>query len=154
MKAPLRDRMIPWYFVMAFMVVLAVNIVFVRTAIRSNSGVVTEHAYEKGLAYNQVLAEVKAQHALGWQGRIAYENGSLRFRLQDKTATPIAGADVKAYIERPLEEAFSQTITLKETRNGTYEAAVQLPKKGLWDVTVSTTWNKQYYQTRERLIVP
>ena len=102
----------------------------------------------------QVLAEVKAQHALGWQGRIAYENGSLRFRLQDKTATPIAGADVKAYIERPLEEAFSQTITLKETRNGTYEAAVQLPKKGLWDVTVSTTWNKQYYQTRERLIVP
>jgi nitrogen fixation protein FixH len=58
-----RDRIIPWYFVMAFMVVFAVNGVFVYTAIHTNHGVVTENAYEKGLKFDHIVAEVRKRNA-------------------------------------------------------------------------------------------
>ena len=53
--------MIPWYFVIAFIIVFAVNGVFVYTAINTNRGVVTENAYEKGLDFNRIVAEVRKQ---------------------------------------------------------------------------------------------
>jgi len=152
-KAPLRDRIIPWYFVMGFMVVLTVNTVFVRTAIRSNPGVVTEHAYETGLAYNDVLKEVKAEKALGWHASLAYRDGQLRLDLQDRKKNRLTGAKVTAYIERPLQEGFRQTVELEQTGDAAYAAPVQFPLKGQWDITVSMVWNKQYYQIRQRLIV-
>ncbi len=54
-----RDRMIPWYFVMAFGVVFAVNGMFVYLAVSTNHGVVTENAYEKGLDYDRIVEEVR-----------------------------------------------------------------------------------------------
>lgn len=55
MKPPLRDRLIPWYFVMAFLVVFAVNGLFIYLATSTNRGVVTENAYEKGLAFDRIV---------------------------------------------------------------------------------------------------
>ena len=68
--APLKDRLIPWYFVIAFLIVFTVNGFFVYMAIRTNHGVVTENAYEKGLEYNAIVKKVQAQklentHAAG-----------------------------------------------------------------------------------------
>jgi nitrogen fixation protein FixH len=48
---------------MAFMVVFAVNGVFVYTAIHTNHGVVTENAYEKGLKFDHIVAEVRKRNA-------------------------------------------------------------------------------------------
>ena len=77
-------RAVWWYFVAFFGVVAAVNAVMATLAIRTHSGVVTEHPYEKGLAYNQVVAAEAQQEALGWKGTINYKNGVLNFILHDK----------------------------------------------------------------------
>lgn len=59
-----RDKLIPWYFVMAFMVVFVVNGIFVYLAVNTNNGVVTENAYEKGMDYTRIVTEVRKQRAL------------------------------------------------------------------------------------------
>ncbi|MEQ1705902.1 MAG: FixH family protein, partial [Rickettsiales bacterium] len=71
-----------WYFVAFFGFIAAVNAVMVTLAIRTHSGVVTEHPYEKGLAYNQVVEAEKNQQKLGWNGDVKYENGNLYFSLR------------------------------------------------------------------------
>ena len=62
-KTALRDRLIPWYFVMAFAVVFVVNGIFIYMAMQTHNGIVTENPYEKGLAYEQIVQEVKQQRA-------------------------------------------------------------------------------------------
>ncbi len=153
-KPPLRDRIIPWYFVMAFMVVFAVNGVFVYMATHTHTGVVTEHAYEKGLDYNNVLSRQVAQDALGWQTELTLtENGAVLFSVLDAEGQPVEGAKVKAHFVWPAADGqdFSQTLTPKG--NGQYEAAVSFPTKGQWDITVVATWNKQPYQMRKRVVI-
>ncbi len=62
-STPLKDRLIPWYFVMAFLVVFAVNGVFIYLATSTHPDVVTENAYEKGLAYDRIVEEVRQHKA-------------------------------------------------------------------------------------------
>ncbi|MCI5050219.1 MAG: FixH family protein [Rickettsiales bacterium] len=57
----MRDRLIPWYFVMAFMVVFIVNGIFIYYATGTHKGVVTENPYEKGLAFDEIVNEVRKQ---------------------------------------------------------------------------------------------
>jgi nitrogen fixation protein FixH len=153
-KPPLRDRLIPWYFVMGFVVVLAVNVLFVRVALQSNTGVVTEHAYEKGLAYNRILSEVKEEQALGWKSTIAYADGQLQLSLADSTGKPLSGAKVTAYLKRPLQGEGQQTVELVQAGKAGYVAPLRPLQQGQWDITVSILWNRHYSQLRQRLIVP
>lgn len=62
-KAPLRDRLIPWYFVGAFAVVFVVNMFFVYNAVHTHRGLVTENPYEKGLAFDSIVETVREQKA-------------------------------------------------------------------------------------------
>jgi nitrogen fixation protein FixH len=59
---------IPLYFVMAFLVVFIVNGIFVYMAVTTNHGVVTENAYEKGLRYDEVVAEIRTLNAKSMDG--------------------------------------------------------------------------------------
>lgn len=62
-KSRIPDSYIPLYFVLAFLVVFAVNGIFVYLAVSTNHGVVTENAYEKGLDYDRIVIEVRKQKA-------------------------------------------------------------------------------------------
>jgi len=57
------DRMIPWYFVLAFLVVFAVNGVFVYLAVSTKHDLVVENAYENGVNYNEIVRDVRALKA-------------------------------------------------------------------------------------------
>ncbi len=54
------------YFVGAFGVVLAVNLVFHGLGDPDLSGLSSDHAYEEGLRYNERIAAERAQEKLGW----------------------------------------------------------------------------------------
>lgn len=138
---------------MAFAVVFLVNGIFVYVALRSNSGVVTENAYEKGLDYNATLLLAKKQQALGWSHTISYEHGTLRISLKDKNGQSITGAEVIACIERPIESEVTIKNPLSETRDGEYSADIPLPKSGQWKFTVDIIWKQQHYQISKRLVV-
>ena len=64
------DKWIPWYFVLFFATIAICDAVFVGLALSTHRGLVTEHAYQKGLEYNHTIAAAEQQDGLNWQGRI------------------------------------------------------------------------------------
>ena len=55
-----------------FVVVIAVNGALTWFAVHSDPGLVTEHAFEAGKAYNRVIDAAATQDALGWKGHVAW----------------------------------------------------------------------------------
>lgn len=137
-----------WYFLAFFGCIAAVNAVMMTLAIRTHSGVVTDHAYEKGLAYNQVVAAEKKQEALGWSGNISYANGALSFTLQDKNHAALIPDKATATITRPTEQGMDFAVELKMA-----QTVVQFPAKGVWDVRVDAMVGNTNFQQSKRIVV-
>lgn len=143
-----RDKIIPWYFVMFFVFIALVNAVMVTLAVRTNTGIVTDHPYEKGLAYNQVVEAEKNQQKLGWNGDIKYENGNLYFSLRDKENKSLSPQKTIATITRPTQAGMDFTVELKDRKS-----PISFPVKGLWEVRVDATHNNVHYQQSKRIVV-
>ena len=141
-------RRVWWYFVAFFGFIAAVNAVMVTLAIRTHSGVVTEHPYEKGLAYNQVVDAEKKQAAIGWKGAINYKNGWLNFELHDKDNRLLAWEKATATITRPTQQGMDFTLELKAAKT-----AVKFPANGLWEVRVDAMHEGVHYQQSKRIVV-
>lgn len=141
-------RRIWWYFAAFFGFIVAVNAVMVTLALRTHSGIVTEHPYEKGLAYNQVVEAEKKQGMLGWKGIIQYKNGVLRFALHDKNHQPLAWEKATATITRPTQQGMDFRIALKGA-----ETPVDFPANGLWDIQVDAAHEGVHYQQRKRMVI-
>lgn len=158
MAAPARGRWIPWAIVAFFAVVSAVNGTMIWLAARSFPGLVTEHPYDDGLAYNHVLAAAEAQARLGWaaevEGRIvAGFTAELVARLVDRDGRPIDGAAVAARLERPAETASDLALALAPMGDGRYRAEVLLPQIGAWDVHLTAVRGDHRLVVDRRLVL-
>jgi nitrogen fixation protein FixH len=141
-------RRVWWYFVAFFGFIAAVNAVMVTLAIRTHSGVVTEHPYEKGLAYNQVVDAENKQEALGWKGVIDYKNSVLNFKLLNKNNQPLALEKTTATITRPTQQGMDFMVELKGAKT-----SIDFPAKGLWEVRVDAMHDGVHYQQSKRIVV-
>lgn len=123
-----------------FAVVLAVNVLMVWYALTSWTGLVSDSAYEDGLAYDQMLAEGKAEAALGWKAAIAYDkDGRLTVQLADSHSQPLAGFRLAAQFLRPTSEGHDRSLQLTEVSPGNYAGLLVLPLPGQWDVRVTVS---------------
>ncbi|MBU6234383.1 MAG: FixH family protein [Alphaproteobacteria bacterium] len=148
------DKYIPWMIVAFFLVVAAVDSVFVTLAIKTHTGTTTGSAYEQGLAYNQTLDALAKQQALGWSSKIEYTGGTIRLTLADKAGKPLAGGKAEASVMRPVTAGYDQTLALKDVGNGIYEIPYQFPLKGQWHVRVNIEVAGEAYQANETLTLP
>jgi nitrogen fixation protein FixH len=146
---PFRDKIIPWYFVMFFVVIALMNAVMITIAFRTHTGLVTEHPYEKGIAYNQTIEAAAKQAALGWSSTIAYAEGKLRFAVKDKAGAALSPEKTTANFMRPTQDGMDFSVVLNEG-----EAAVTFPAKGLWEVRVNSIIRGIHYQQTQRLVIP
>jgi nitrogen fixation protein FixH len=137
-----------WYFVAFFGFIAAVNAAMVALAIRTHSGVVTEHPYEKGLAYNEVVQAEEKQEALGWKGSIEYKNGVLIFTLHNQHNIRINLEKMTATITRPTQQGMDFTVELKGA-----ETPVSFPAVGLWEVRIDAVHEGVHYQQSKRIVV-
>ena len=149
-----RDRLIPWYIVAFFVVVAILDGIFVYVATSTHTGVVTDRAYDKGLAYNETVAAAEAQQQLGWQSEITLAgNERLTFTLRDAEGNALTGAVVKAEFMRPTQAGMDFAVELAESTDGVYSATVAFPVDGLWDVRVFAIEGERDYQAHKRLVV-
>lgn len=148
-KSP-KDKYILFAFLGFFGVVFAVDGYFVHTALTTHRGVVTDQAYEKGLHYNEVLQTAKNQPAL--LDNVTFEGNVLQWTLLDENNIAITQAEVKAKIVRPIKEGYDFETVLTNKGNGVYEAILDLPYKGLWEVRLSSKWNNKSYKTTHQMI--
>ncbi|MGE5545414.1 MAG: FixH family protein [Solirubrobacterales bacterium] len=151
----------PYIFVGAFVVVVAVNGALAYFATSTFTGLETEGAYDKGLAYNKNLALARAQADLGWtvdtnvdpvSGGFARADVSIRYR--DRDGKPVEGMEVKAHLVRPTAKGYDHDVTLPARGDGTYGAVFDLPLKGVWVMDVTALGSDVSYQHEKRFVLP
>ena len=148
------DRLIPWYFVFFFVVIAMVDATFVTIAVRTQTGTMTGNTYQRGLDYDQVLAKVAEQNALGWQGEIQFSGKSeLHFDLADKSGKVLSGATVQARMLRPVQEGSDFDIALHPDGRGGFQAKIDFPFPGLWDVNIEALWQNHHYYLMKTITV-
>jgi nitrogen fixation protein FixH len=144
-----------------FGVIFAVNGTMAYLGAISFTGLTTEQAYEKGRTYNTELARVEAQKKLGWkanlkavslpaEGRYLIE---LNLTMNQADQEPVTGGKVDALLVRPTHEGHDQTVTLTETKSGTYSGNVELPLAGQWEVRIELTAPGGEYRFAQRISV-
>lgn len=147
-------RWFPWILVAAFAVIFAVNGSLVYFALHTMPGVVSEHSFELGNGYNDVLAEGAAQDALGWHGSITLARGNLEVAIRDRAGQPLTALTVTARIIRPVEDLPVILLALSADRPGLYHAPLALPRRGQWEVQVTATSARQICRFRQRIEAP
>ncbi len=153
------DRFIPWYFVAFFVVLTIILGVFTAVAVRHYSGVVVEHAYEDGVAYNKILQVTTAQRALGWKEELEVtplQKTTVRavFTLHDAAGRRIDKAQAKIVFRRPTSNGLDRTAELTQEADGRYQAVLELPVHGVWDAYVAALADGHHYQTMRRVVIP
>jgi nitrogen fixation protein FixH len=155
-----RDKWIPYYFVLFFVVVCSVDGVMAYFAITTRTGVVTEHYYERGLHYNDTIADANKQDVLGWGGEIRFVpspdsvvKGDLHITLNDRQAKSIDGAKVTASIIRPTQDGHDVVVTLQPSKTGGYSAPVTFPMQGQWDIEIAAVRGNDKFQLNKRLVI-
>lgn len=157
-----------WYpliFVAGFGVVFTVNMVMAYFATSTFSGLATEQPYLEGLAYDEKLANVEAQRALGWDVTFDMRDASaqnaalprdveLTAGFLDAYDRPIDGLDVQMKLRRPTVEGYDQTVTLLPVGPGRYAAAAQAPLLGQWELRLTALGEDDLrYHLRKRVVL-
>lgn len=148
-------RWIPMLFIIGFLILFAVTGSFVKLALSTFPGLVTTNAYERGLAYDEVIAAEQAQAERGWQ--IAFDMPELSgegqvasLTLTDRNGNPLADANVIMMAERMTRYAQQVRATLTDQGNGVYEAPIEFPIAGRWLVSVLADIDgDRHFETRE-----
>jgi len=136
-----------------FLVVATVNGVFIYAGIKSWPGLVSERAYEEGLAYNRTLASARAIKAMGWSAGLSYQDGVAILVLTDRDGLVIDGMQAEAVFNRPVGRTAEIAVTLKSLGAGRYAAPVALPMPGQWEMAVTVDGARDRFVAAERVIV-
>jgi nitrogen fixation protein FixH len=132
--------------------VVLVNLVLVYAALSTFTGVTTGRSYDRGRAYNQVLAEAARQDALGWSARVTLEGGVLSVVATDRDGLPVDGR-VQGVLHRPLEGA-DIPLDFAAAGPGRFIAMAQPPASGQWDVRLTLFGaGGERFEIRQRLIL-
>lgn len=118
----------------AFLVMLAPNIILAVTAVRTFSGVVVDDSYVASQDFDRLKA---AQLALGWTVALSHEADVLRVDITDAAGTPVRPAAISVTMGRPTTQREDHAIALAETPSGYAGNAPMAP--GHWRVELVAT---------------
>lgn len=135
-----------------FGVVVLVNTVFITTALRTHSGVITKDAYKKGLSYNEILEEARSQPDI--KNEIRFEDGVLYWQIETASGELINNADVRAKFIRPIKDGDDFEVVLHYDRDGLYKIKPDFPVKGAWTIYLNASWDSKTFKTTQQIIVP
>ncbi|MBF0179938.1 MAG: FixH family protein [Magnetococcales bacterium] len=147
----------PTAIVLFFVVVVGVNILFVWLGRSTWTGVVTEQAYDKGLAFNRILDDQKSQDALGWRvtlsdaGLRVGEAGRLSVAVRDREGNPLSGARIDGELIRPVAQGMDQAFFMSAAEEGGYRAELTVPLPGWWEVRLRIEANGSRYRYVQRI---
>ena len=148
-----KGKIVFWSLVTFFAVFSTVDAFFVYKAMTTHTGVITENAYEEGLAYNQVIEQAREQKDMNVSA--TYQEGVLTVDLKDQTHAPVIGAVVTVDIVRNIHEDHDFQVLLQHKGDGLYQKKLSLPLKGIWTANIEAKWTQQKkikrYQTAYKI---
>jgi nitrogen fixation protein FixH len=131
-----RMPLVPALFVAGLAIVVAVNGTMMWFAISSFSGLYSDHARDRGVHYNNIVAEQRARDALGWRVVPVWKDGRIQVTLLQKTGAPLEGAHLVAELVRPTEKRAPVPVVWSDKGNGQFSGEVTLPERGNWDIDI------------------
>lgn len=120
-----------------FLVVIAVNAVFITLAVKSFPGEQEKKSYVQGLHFNDHLKAKEAQDSLGWKAEItraeiADGNAVIELYFSDADEAPLYDLDINGLISRPADDDFDQEIAFSPAGPGHYVAVIGGVEPGVW----------------------
>lgn len=141
-----------------FGLIIAVNIVMMRLALSTHTGIVAENTYRKGVKYNEEIAASERMALLGWRNQmtLAPTGDKLSIDIRDKDGNAVRGLAIKATLGRPASEKYDLSLTLSETAAGTYEATLPVREAGTYVASIEASdpareQDGVLYRAKERL---
>jgi nitrogen fixation protein FixH len=112
-----------------FGVVIAVNVMMARLAVRSFGGEVVENSYVASQHFNRWLDEAAVEQALGWRVQVAR-------RTDDRLSVRLDGVPAKSVVligeaRRPLGVRPDRTLRFVRVADGSFVSTSPLPT-GRW----------------------
>jgi nitrogen fixation protein FixH len=160
MKA--NHRWIPWALAAMFLPVAAVNGLLVKLALSSNTGLVSDNAFDTGQSYNQIIAAGQKQQALGWKAVTQLQplpaadsphRARLIVSLRDATGAPLHGLKVSGRLYSPVDPQPDQAVSLTESGDGQYRQDLSLPRGGQWDAQLMAWGEAKGFAIEQRLVL-
>lgn len=141
--------------------VLSVNgIMLYQARQASTAGSVRGNPYEDGLRYNEVLADARAQKALGWKvaltseilSRTAEATPTVRLYLtaNDQNGAFLQDAVIDALLYRPIGADLDMPFSFT-AQDGRFQADVTLPATGQWEVRAEISSAGHTYRLHQRI---
>lgn len=125
-----------------FAVMFAANVALIYSALRTLHGGELENPYDASQAYNKRIAEAAAQAERGWKADVMTrsEGGGLRVvaEFRDRAGAPIAGLDVRAKFEHPMDAALDRVAVLRSDGQG-YEGVAPGLHPGRWNLEIEAS---------------
>lgn len=144
---------IPLCLILFFGTFMSVDAFFTYKAISTHTGVIVKDAYKNGLKYNQTIDAVNAQNDLGWQIAMELRDGLFTTDILDREGKPVIGANVKAYIIRPVQSKSDFKLELSDNGNGKYQTRIDFPDQGQWRIRLVAKKEDKEFQTAKLFIV-
>ena len=150
-----RSRYIPWLFVAGFAIVIVVNATMIWFAVDSFSGLYTPKPRDRGLHYDEVVAEQKARDALGWRIEAQWraEERRLDIAVFDAASQPLAGARVFVELVRPVEKRPPLAVAMEAADIGRFAGRIELPERGNWDLDIVVERGGERYALTRRMFL-
>lgn len=149
---PPTSSWIPRYIVLFFVILACVFAGFTYIAKKTHSGIVTEQAYEKGLAYNETIAKSDAQEKQGLSHELLIEGRKITFSIKDRNGNDLAIEKATLWLYRPVR-AQDDVIIPMHPLGASQTADLQKVKNGLWEARVLATTISGPYQAVKKVVI-
>ena len=149
---PPTSSWIPWYIVLFFVILACVFAGFTYIAKKTHSGIVTEQAYEKGLAYNETIAKANAQEKQHLSHEILIERRKLTFSIRDRNGNALAIKKATLWLYRPVR-AQDDIVVAMQPLGASQTADLQKVKNGLWEARILATTENGTYQAVKKVVI-
>lgn len=126
-EKPLTGRHVFAIFILAFGIIISVNIFMAYSAIKTFPGVEVENSYIASQTFDQRKFD---QIGLGWVTHASHENGQLEFSIRDQDGNAIHAGIVDAVIGRPTTDRNDERVEFV-IQHGVYIASIPLDA-GMW----------------------
>lgn len=147
-------RWMTWWVVGFFATFMIVDIIMVTLAVRTQTGVVVDRPYERGLDYNATIAAAQDQQALGITAIITYQDQVLRLHLRDAQNKSVRAHSITATVMRPVHAHTDQNIRLIDTKDGSYQSGPLSLGAGAWIVVVTAQVHTTQLTYQQEIRVP
>lgn len=141
--------------------VVGVNVAFIVTAFKTSPGLVEESYYEKGRDVEKNFhKKLEARNRLGWDIRLQSPDEIILGRpayysitIVDSVGMPLRDATVTLHAYRPSDASADIQTEMQSIATGVYQAAINLPLKGIWDLKVKVSRGEDELETARRVTV-